>query len=189
MNHEAKLLFLRRIRREVRDERNKLAGGAPDLHSAARAALLEKVAGWEARLQRFEKAVKSDLHLAAVQTGGRRHGADYSQRQAWRSRQRNAEGLRAEAAAVAAEIAALLAALDPASLAWKRLVEAMERLAQAGGDDVRLDSVELEQVSRIVEQAAPGSAPRAPGAPGGAPVVDVLTIVLALWAILKGRLR
>lgn len=185
-NHEARVIFLRALAARIEQERLNVLASPPGRDTAARDRLLAKVDRWEEQLAGFQKRAKSDLHFAGVQTNWGR--GDYAARQSFRDRSRNAEGLRAAAAALSASIAELLAALDPDSLAWKHLIESFEKIVKEAGDGTTLDAVQTRELQQIIEQAAPGSAPPSPGAPGGPPVMSLLTFALALFAILK-RMR
>lgn len=186
MNHEAKLIFLRTLTARIRDEHLRIIGSPPSRTSAAYDTLMDKVELWERQIIQFEKVVKSELHMAGLQTNWGR-GRNYSARQSFRSRANNAQTLRAASAGVTAAIADLLGALDPDSIAWRELIKSLEDMMSHAGDDMSLNPVEARELQQIVEQADPGSAPASPGAPGGAPVISFLTFALALFAILKKR--
>ncbi len=186
MNHEAKLIFLRNLTARIREEHLRIIASPPSRTSAGFDTLMDKVDTWERQILQFEKVVKSDLHMAGLQTNWGR-GRSYAARQSFQSRSSNTQTLRAAAADVTAAIAELLAALDPDSIAWRELIKSFEDMMSQAGEDMSLSPVEAHELQQIVEQAAPGSAPASPGAPGGAPVVGILTFALALFAILKKK--
>ena len=185
-NHEARVVFLRQLAARIEQERLNVLASPPARDTAARDRLLAKVGRREVQRVPFPTRVQSDLHFTGMQAN--RGRGEHAGRQSFRDRSRNAEGLRAAAAALSASIAEHLATLDPDSLAWKHLVESIEKTVKDAGDGTALDAVQTRELQQVIEQAAPGSAPPSPGAPGGPPVISLLTFALALFAIVK-RMR
>lgn len=189
MNHEAKVIRIRRLIQEVRSEITAVqakGGVAPDTN--AHDALMAKIARWEATMVDMEKLMKSDLHFAYVQNAGGGRGASYAQRQRVASAQARHAGLRGLMTELAQAIGELIEAMSPDSVAWKHLGNALDKLTKAGGDDLSLDGVADRELVQVIRQNEPSG--NAPGTPPHVVGVNLITLCLALFVILKrGRDR
>ncbi|MEL6205479.1 MAG: hypothetical protein AAFR47_09230 [Pseudomonadota bacterium] len=187
MNHEAKRLRIRQLIREVNGETMAVhASGGVDPNTSAHDALMAKLARWEASMNRMEKLMKSDLHFARVRNARRGRRPSYAQRQRVASAEANYAGLRTEMARLASAITRLIEAMSPEGMPWKRIAEALENIAKGGGDSLSLDGTQNRELVQVIRQHEPGGA--APGVPPHVLGTNLLTLCVALFAILK-RMR
>jgi hypothetical protein len=188
MNHEAKVIFLRRMTEAVRAETLKVVGaGAPDPWSNRYAEIADKAARWQEQLRLFDRNLGSHANFVQMRAAGGGRAASYGQRQSLASHRANIAGLRSQMAVLGQAIAELIAVLNPPSVAWKRFIQSLDKLKDQGGDDLGLDHLQQREYSEIVGQD-PGGTP-GPGVPGVTPYPSILTLCLALYAILTQKRR
>lgn len=187
MNHEARAILIRRLIGEVRAETLALtAKGGADPNTNAHDQLWEKIDRWRQAMERMEKTMRSDLHFAYVRNARGGRAASWQQRQRIASVESRNAGLRALLGELALAIAELIDAMTPGSVAWKRLIKSLEKVMKEGGDDTALDPAAHRELIEVIREADPEGP--AQGAPGGVfPAMNLVTLVLALFVILRRR--
>lgn len=194
MGHETELFGIRKLSNQIESERVKLIGDTPSKHSAAYDALEQKITDWERRFvdlkHTWERTLKSRSHFNHMMYQTQRFGANaYSERQRLQSREANV-----------AEVSKAVVELE------RRLRDLLYAFTSGNGSKTALDAIagvienhmktshQPDALARIPTmplqnaiaeiRADTGQHPAAGGAPVF-PVVDIFTLILAYFALLK----
>ena len=119
MNHEAKVIALRRMIQAVQSEIYSIRGkGAPSPNSNAHDQLMAKLPRWQTQLKGFQASVKSQAGLVQRRFGNSRK-LSYPERQSMQSHTANVAGLRALTVQLAQAIMELIDAMNGPEVAGK----------------------------------------------------------------------
>jgi len=181
MNHEAKRLRLAKLTKAVRDATLKNMGqGGVDIGSRDELDLRDQIGEWEAEVKNLQKLIKSDVNWSFIKNGGGGRRSTYGQKQSIKSAQRNARGLREQAALFDAAIVELYQSMAPPD--GKVLMNTLEHLidlSSESGDDLSLDPVLHHAIYQPISDFG-----GKPDVPQGS-LVGLLGISLVLFAMLR----
>ncbi|MEM8850474.1 MAG: hypothetical protein AAGE03_10615 [Pseudomonadota bacterium] len=182
MNHEAKVIQLRNLARDIEAERIRLTMGAPNVNSGARDGLEDKLAGWENRLRGFIRAREQDIRQVPFPALADAR-KDFSARQSLKSRIGNAVGLRDEAAGILADLLDIWGGLDGERRARENIVKALEKvLKDLAEEETQLSGPQSQALQQIVGKNAPSGQPDLPQVPGG---MNLLVVVLGTMVMIR----
>ena len=191
MSHQMKLFAIRALGDQIEAERIKIMGIMPEQGKAAFQSLEAKIDGWKARIEAVQKDLKSQSHFNHMIHQQNRFGAGaYAARQSFQSREGNVKELSDALGDVAAKLQDLIAAL------WggkPREARALEAMKHALGNWLKTTK-HTEQ--GVIGQPAPhqlqatvqeirSQVPQGPAGPPAPGVVDIFTLILAYFVLLK----
>ncbi|WP_226780900.1 glycoside hydrolase family 127 protein [Oceaniglobus trochenteri] len=198
MSHETRLFALRRLRDEIRAETKTRALAAEGTHDPALAA---KVDRWIQQVAAAQKQIKSGHHLNALQFEQMRFAADRSARhsaaQRFRSRDANLAALQRATVEVAQALGALLAqkgaekndlakAVEAIGKSLEKIMKSIDTGATAT-QDFGLGQQEQTITASVRQLERTTGTPT--GTAAGLPVIDLFTLILAYFAMIKAMRR
>lgn len=194
MGHETELYGIRKLSNQIEAERVKLLGDTPTKHTASYDALEQKITDWERRFvdlkQIWERTLKSRSHFNHMMYRTQRFEANaYAARQRLESREANV----AEVSKAVAELERRLRDLLHAFLSGNASKTALDAIGGVIENHMKtchesdgLTSIPTMPLQNAVAEirADTGHQPAAGGGPAF-PVIDIFTLILAYFALLK----
>lgn len=192
MNYEANVIALRRMANGVAAERVALGINPIQEGTHAHNQLMTRIDGWERQLLLIQRQLRSSSNLNALVYETQRFGENsYAARQSYQDKEGNLSGLCQATLTIAEEIRELLIALGGgpggarASIdtLGKSLKKIAENLGESGDDAFSLGGQgrEITATVRQLEREFGG----APGTVPASTIVDVFTLALSLFALVK----
>lgn len=194
MGHETELYGIRKLSNQIEAERVKLIGDTPTKHTASYDALYQKLTDWERRFidlkQTWDRTLKSRSHFNHMMYQTQRFGANaYAARQRLESREANV----AEVSKAVAELEKRLRDLLHAFVSGNASKTALDAIGAVIEKHIKdshasdgLTSIPTMPLQNAVAEirADTGHQPAASGGPAF-PVIDIFTLILAYFALLK----
>lgn len=187
MNHEAKLIYLRNMLGQVRQQRMDLITTHVKPDSTAYNTLMTKIDGWERAVATMNRDLKSASHFAGMQF--QHSGQSYPEKQRHDSRQNNVATLKGITLQISHELAHIVqqaggagherkVALEGLKHAIKKIMDANE----SAGEEITLGP-EASQLQTTVSQLTNeiGGTPQMPVIGP----VNAFTLLLSLFALWK----
>lgn len=196
MSHQTKLFGIRRMAQDIERERVKLLGGAPGKDSAEFIALTGKIDAWQLRFEAIKKDLKSQSHFNHMMHRKQRFSPNaYAAGQQLRSKEANVRELSLALADMEAKLRDLIVALFGGK---GGAVAALEAIGHVMGNWLQSSKhsgegllgpapAQLQGTVAEIRSHTPGPSP-AGGTPP-MPVVDLFTLILAYFALLKSLSR
>lgn len=204
MNHEARVVLLRKMTIAVHTETSRLLPGVlPEQGSRAERELRDKIAQWEQKLKLLEFDLKSDTHLRRVKAHAAPRLSPRVSNESFRASRARREAQLAQvedvlyrpllvfSEALAELIALFYGPQNEGHAILKALQAGLKQLAdnaKAGDDLIGHELAHLQQQTNMVVEASGGQAPPDFANPGVGSPVGVLLVGLGLLAALKARL-
>lgn len=189
MNHEAQVIFLRRMAADIQKETMGVMGkGGSSPNTTSNDTLTAKIATWQKQLQLFNRNLQSRAGWVNHSFVAPSVQPSYAQKQSYKSRMNNITSLRDQALAVADSIVDLLEAMNGPGQAWKALAKSINKLAK-GGEDLAISAPDQQELQEVIVQAAPGfGGPQGTGyTPSHTYFTDVITLCIALFILLTRK--
>lgn len=194
MNHQAKIIGMRRLAHSIEAERIKIMAGVPDKTTHAHVELTQKIESWQRTFLALTKELKSQSHFNHMIYEKNRFSSNaHAARDRFRSGQHNVQELSQALLDVEQSLRNLAAAFfggkGGAAAALEGIAHVMGNWQEATkhSKEGLTGQAPSQLQAAVVEVRAhlPSQSPAMP-APG---VIDIFTLILAYFAFIKSHAR